>query len=290
VSAFAGTGPLVRLALRRDRIVMPAWVAVFAGMATFSAAATLGMYPTVESRVQVADAANRSPSLVALYGRISASESLGAVAMWKMAGMGAVMVAILGIVLAVRHTRAEEENGRLELVGAAAVGRFAALTAALIAAVTANVALGVLTAAGLAAAGLPLGGSLAFGLVWAGVGVAFAAVGLVAAQVTRSARAATGIACAALAAFYLLRAVGDTSGDGLLSALSWLSPIGWGQRVQAYGGERWWVFVLLAAFVIALTGGAYLLVARRDLGSGLVPDRSGRPVASMRLRGPLALA
>jgi len=290
VSDFAGAGQLVRLALRRDRLLMPMWVAVFAFMATVSAAATAGMYPSLESRVQVAETANRSPSLVALYGKIYAPESLGAVAMWKMAGTGALMVALLGLIVAVRHTRAEEENGRLELIGAAAVGRFAALTAALLVAVLMNGALGLLTAAGLVAAGLPAAGSLAFGLSWAGVGVVFAGVGLVAAQLTRSARLATGIGAAVLGAFYLLRAVGDVQGGSGLAALSWLSPIGWGQRVQAFAGERWWVLLLLLGLTGALTGVAYLLVARRDLGSGLVPDRAGPAVAARSLRSPLALA
>jgi ABC-2 type transport system permease protein len=290
VSDFAATGALVRLALRRDRVLMPVWVAVFAVMATFSAAATADLYPTVESRVQVAETANRSPSLVALYGRIYAPDSLGAVAMWKMAGTGAIMVAVLGLIMAVRHTRAEEENGRLELVGAAAVGRFAALTAALIVALITNGALGLFTAAGLTAAGLPAAGSLAFGLSWASVGIVFATIGLVAAQVTRSARLATGIGSAMLGLVYLLRAIGDSSPGNALVALSWLSPIGWGQRVQAYAGERWWVLLLMLGAAAALTGVAYLLVARRDLGSGLLPDRAGRAAAAPSLRSPLALA
>jgi ABC-2 type transport system permease protein len=33
---FAGTGALVRLALRRDRIVLPVWILVFAGIAVGS--------------------------------------------------------------------------------------------------------------------------------------------------------------------------------------------------------------------------------------------------------------
>jgi len=290
VSALAGTWSLVRLALRRDRVLAPLWIAVFVVMAAFSAAATVDLYPTVASRVKVADAANGTPSLVALYGRIYAPESLGAVAMWKMAVTGALLVAVLGIVIAVRHTRAEEEAGRLELVGAAAVGRFAALTAGLIVAVATNLALGVLAAAGLVAAGLPAAGSIAFGLSWAGVGIAFAAVGAVAAQVTRSARAATGMGVTALGVAFLLRAVGDSSAGAGLGKLSWLSPIGWGQRVQAFAGERWWVLALPAAFAVALTAVAYLLAARRDLGSGLVPDRAGPPVGAPGLRSPLALA
>ena len=41
--SFAGTWTLTRLALRRDRIMLPAWILGFAGMAGFSASATVGL-------------------------------------------------------------------------------------------------------------------------------------------------------------------------------------------------------------------------------------------------------
>ena len=40
MSALTGTGQLVRLAVRRDRILLPAWIATFVVMVTFSASAT----------------------------------------------------------------------------------------------------------------------------------------------------------------------------------------------------------------------------------------------------------
>jgi len=287
VSAFAGTWALVRLAFRRDRVLLPVWVVVFVAVATFSTAATVDLYPTVASRVVVAQGANSAPSLVALYGRIYDPESLGALALWKMAGTGTAMVGVLVLVVMIRHTRAEEEKGRLELVGAAAIGRLAALTAALLVAVAASLSLGLATAAGLVVAELPAGSSLAFGLGWAAVGVVMATVAAVAAQVTRSARTAVGLAAAALAAAYLLRAVGDTSTAWWLS---WVSPLGLAQQVRPFAGERWWVFGLLVLWAVAMTALAYLLAARRDLGGGLLPDRAGPARAGAALRDPFTLA
>lgn len=55
-----------------------------------------------------------------------------------------------GVLLAL--SRAEEEIGRFELLGATVVGRYAALTAALMVTIGATVLLGLLTAAGLVAA------------------------------------------------------------------------------------------------------------------------------------------
>ena len=51
---FAGTGALVRLALRRDRIVLPMWIIVFAGIAVGSAQASIAVCPVVQSRVDTA--------------------------------------------------------------------------------------------------------------------------------------------------------------------------------------------------------------------------------------------
>jgi ABC-2 type transport system permease protein len=290
VNATTGTGQLVRLAFRRDRVMAPVWIAVFVLMAASTASATIGFYPTVQSRVQAAAAANGTTSLVALYGRVYDPTSLGELAMWKMGGLGAALVAVLAIVLVVRHTRAEEESGRLEMLGATVVGRYAALTAALLVVAGVSVALGLLTAVALVGTGLPAAGSLAFGLAWAGVGIAMGSVAAVSAQLTRSARAATGLATAILGAVYLLRAIGDTAGRGGPHWLSWLSPIGWSQQFRPYAGSRWWVLLITLGFAAAVTAGAYALVARRDLDSGLLPDRPGPAVAAAGLRNPLALA
>jgi len=290
VSTLTGTGDLVRLALRRDRIRLPVWLVSFGGVAAMSAAATLPLYPTVESRVVAAEALNSQASLVALYGRIYDPTSVGSLALLKLGGFGAVMVALLAIVTVVRHTRAEEEAGRLELVRSTTVGRNASLTAALLVAGGTDVVLAVVTAFALTSAGLPVDGSIAFGLAWAGVGIAFAAITAVAVQLPRSARAATGIATTVLGVVYVLRAVGDAGWETGVGWVTWLSPIGWGQQFRPYAGNRWWVLLITLGFAAVATVCAYLLASRRDLGAGLFADRPGPARATPRLRSPLGLA
>lgn len=287
---LVGTGVLVRLALRRDRIMLPSWLAVFVLMAAGSASATVGLYPTLSSRIAAAETFNQADSLVALYGRVYDTGSIGALAMVKLGGIGAIFVAVLAIMITIRHTRAEEEYGRLELVGATVVGRHAGLAAALLVSVGANLLLAVLTAAGLISAGLPASGSVAFGLAWAGVGIAFAAVAAVAAQLTTGARTATGVAVAVLGAVYLLRALGDGADQTGPRWLTWLSPIGWGQQFRPYAGNRWWVLLIIAGFAVVTAAAAFVLNARRDMGAGLLPQRLGPATAAANLRGPLALA
>ncbi|GGS28600.1 ABC transporter permease [Actinokineospora fastidiosa] len=284
---LAGTGALVRLALRRDRILLPAWLLALVALAVTSAVATTDLYPTAESVAKAVSALNDTPAMVALYGRVHDPSSVGALAMLKALASGAVLVAALAVFLVVRHTRGEEEAGRAELLVAGPVGRSAQLTAAMVVVVGGSLLLGLASALALAASGLPLSGCFAFGLAWAGVGVAFAAVAAVAAQAVASARGAAGLAFGTLALTYALRGIGDAMGE---QWLSWLSPIGWAQAVRPFAGDRWWAGLLPLTFAVAAVAAAYALAARRDLGAGLVPERAGPVSPGLGLRGPLSLA
>lgn len=286
---FTGTAALTRLALRRDRILIPVWVAVFALFAGGSAVATVDLYPDLAGRRMAAAAVDGNPALVALYGRIYDRDSLGALALFKASALGAALVGVLALMLVVRHTRAEEEAGRAELLGAGVVGRLASLTAALCATGVAIGALAVVTTIALIGAGLPVVGSLTFGLSWAVTGLVFAAIAAVTAQLTITARGASGLALAVLGGTYVLRAIGDVADGGGARWLSWLSPIGWAQQLRPFAGDRAWVALLGLGLAAAMIAGAYALVGRRDLGAGVRADRAG--VASARRLGtPYALA
>lgn len=288
MSGYEGTGALLRLAVRRDRVLMPVWLLIFVATAAGSAGATASLYPTEQARAAAAETSNAGPALVALYGRIYDPTNPGGIAMLKMTGLGALFVGILMIITVVRHSRAEEESGRLELLSAGVVGRRAPLTAALIVAGGSSVVLGVLTALGLIAAGLPATGSVAFGLAWACTGIAFAAVAAITAQLTESARAATGSAITVLGVAYVVRAVSD-AGTGT-QWLAWLSPMGWVAQIRPFGGNRWWVALIIVTFTVLAVGTAYAVRARRDLGAGVLHPRLGHARASATLRSPLALA
>ena len=289
IPALAGTGALARLAFRRDRIMLPAWVYVITVLIASNSYSLGKLYPTAAARDALAVSGGRNPALVFLYGRFW-GDSLGAVSAWRYGVWAAIFAALMSIFLVIRHTRADEEAGRLELVGSAAVGRLAALTAALLVAVAANVLLTVLLVIVLILIGLPAAGSVAFALAITTCSLAFAAVAALAAQLTAGARAARGIAIGVLGAAYLLRAVGDASGEGGVSWLTWLSPLGWTEQIQPYTADRWWVLALPLALTAAATAAAYVLSMVRDHGAGLLPDRPGRPAASAWLRGPTGLA
>jgi polyether ionophore transport system permease protein len=284
-SAFAGTLGMLRLYLRRDRVVLPLWVLLLSlPLATVYVGSIEKVYPDQAARAGFAASIMASPAQRALYGQIY-NDSLGATGIWK-AGMFHLLIAVAVILTVIRHTRADEETGRAELIDSTAVGRYASLTAALLLSFGASVITGAVGAAGLLTTSVPPSGSLAFGAALACSGLVFTAVAAVAAQLSSSARFARGAAFAVLATAFTLRAVGD-AGSG---TLSWLSPLGWSLQVRPYAGDRWWVLLLHLATTVLLTALAYRLLAGRDVGAGLIAERPGPATASPMLRGALGLA
>ncbi|HEY7432500.1 MAG TPA: ABC transporter permease [Streptosporangiaceae bacterium] len=291
MNSVAGLGILTRLALRRDRILIAVWAYAFTAVAYASVDATRKLYPTPGSRLAFAAGAGSNKATIAMYGPPGDLHTLGGLALWKLNAWGAVLVAIMSMVIVNRHTRGDEEAGRLELTGAGAVGRNAALTAGLLTAVLANLIVALLVAIGLGFAHLPGPGAVAFGLGLAGAGCVFAALTALVAQAAASARSTTGIVAGLLAVAYLLRAVGDTAAHGgWLASLSWLSPIGWAEQIRPFGPLHWWPLAILVLFAAVVVAAAYRLSAGRDLGAGLLPVRPGPARAAASLAGAFGLA
>ena len=284
-SNFSGTLTMLRLYLRRDRVSLPLWVLLLSvPLASVYVGSVLKVYPTQADRAGFAASIMASPAQRALYGQVY-NDSMGAVGIWK-AGMFHLLIAVAVILTVIRHTRADEETGRTELVDSTAVGRYASLSAALLLSFGASIATGAIGAAGLLTTDIPAGGSIAFGAALAGSGLVFTAVAAVAAQLSPSARFARGAAFTALGVAFTLRAIGD-AGDG---KLSWLSPLGWSLQVRPYAGDRWWVLLLHLVTTAALTLVAYRLLAGRDVGAGLIAERAGPGTAGARLSGVYGLA
>ncbi|MGW6980859.1 ABC transporter permease [Streptomyces sp. NPDC054932] len=282
---LTGTGALLRLALRRDRVVMPVWIAVTTLMVVSMPGSLGSVYTTAAERARTAASMNANGSMRALYGPVF-GDSLGGLTAWRIGVHAAVLAAVMSLVIVIRHTREEEESGRQELLSAAMVGRRAPLTAALLAALVADACVALLIAAGLAGRGAP--GAIALGLAVAATGMLFACTAAIAAQLTESARAAKGTTAAVLGAAFVLKAAGDAGTAGGRSALTWSSPLGWVENVRAFAAERWWVLLLFAAAVAVQAGAAYALAGRRDLGMSFLPSRPGPADGRLGTAGALA--
>ncbi|MBB5790372.1 ABC transporter permease [Jiangella mangrovi] len=290
-STLTGTGTMVRFMLRRDRVRLPVWI----GALTLFGVGTVGSfeqtYPTAADRATAADLSSL-PAVTAMVGRIYSRDdyTYGVMTGHQMYVFMALLLGLMSILSLVRHTRAEEESGRAELLRANVLGRHAQLTAALVLVGGANVATGLLIAGGLAgsgADGVTAGGSLLFSAGLVAAGLVFTAVAAVTSQITEYARGASGLALAVLGIAYAIRAVGDVAESGL----SWVSPLYWGQATHSFAADqRWWPLLLMVVLAVALAIAAYALSVRRDVGAGLRPARLGSPTASAALSSPLGLA
>ncbi len=287
---LTGAGRLVRFVLRRDRVRLSVWTASLVLLHVYFVGALSALYATPAER-QSRAALMSSPVSTMMGGPGYGLDdyTIGAMLSNELIGWMAIALAILNVMHVVRHTRAEEESGRADLLRAGVVGRHAAAAAAFAVVVLADVVIGLLSALVMIGGGLEAVDALAVGAGYALVGVVFAAVGAVVAQVTAHARGANGLGMAVLGLAYMARAFGDmqqTHG----SWLSWTSPIGWAQQMRAFVDLRWWPLVLHVLLTAALLALAAALASGRDVGAGMVAPRRGRADAAPGLRSPFALA
>ncbi|MFD2024926.1 hypothetical protein [Promicromonospora aerolata] len=283
--ALAGTRPLLAAALRRDRLLLPLWglliVVVLVGGGT-SAGAT---YPT-EQAVQDRYAQIQALPMFVLFQAQAFAATPEALVAQQAFGGTTIFAAIGAVLFVVRHTRSEEQRGRLELVRSSAVGHAAPLAAAVLLVGLSGVLIGLVSAAGLAASGLPPTGSLLLGLVATGAVWTAVAVAAVLTQVLEHARTAGAVAVVIVYGLHFVRGLGHLTGTAWLT---WVSPSGWLEGTRAYAGDRWWPLGLVLTAVAVALALAFALSARRDVGAGLLPARSGRVAAPGYLRGVVGM-
>lgn len=288
---FTGTFALLSLALRRDRVVIPAWSALYLAYTVGGTAAAVALYPDLQSRIEAATAVNNMPALVAMYGRVWDPTSIGSVAMMKPIGFGGIFAAVFAILLVVRHTRAEEESGRLELVAAQPVGSLAPAASTLLLVAGLMTVFAIINGFGVAAAGLPSRGAWAFALSVSFTGLHFGAIATWYVQITQSARTASTLALCELALAFVLRGTADAAGNADGTAWwGWLSPLGWQAQVRPFASDTLGPLLLFIASLVILVPWAMAMSRARDHDAGLLPQRTGRASASPRLRSVFALA
>ena len=282
----AGTGTLLRFMLRRERFRLPWWLLGVGFLVSYQSVGSQSIYNSPEKLAQLRATLGANAAVVAMSGPKDLLATIGGEVIFEIFSYAAVVVALMNMFLVGRHTRSDEETGRAELIRSARVGRHAPLAAALSLAGLANLAVAVVTFASTAGTGLPVGGSLLVGVALGAVGMAFAALTAVFAQLFENPRGVYGAVGAALGAAFILRGIGDTTNG----ALSWISPIGWGHRTLPYVEDRWWPLLLPIVVSVLLAVAARALLDRRDFAAGLLPSRPGPATASPALSSPYGLA
>ena len=238
-STLAGTGTMLRLILRRDRIRLPVWIGAHGLLVLYIGAALPQLAPREENLAEM------TAMLSQPVGRMFTGPAFGMDAPTYERFFAAgyvpylfVLAALMNIFLVTRHTRGEEESGRAELIRANVTGRHTALTATLLVAGLANAATTVLVTAVALAMGYPATGSALVGLAAGLTGLAFTGITAITVQLSEFSRPAAGMAGGVLGAAFLLRALGDMAAIGG-SALSWASPLGWAAQTAPYVHDRW---------------------------------------------------
>lgn len=286
---FSGTVSLSRFILRQDRVRMPVWIISFVFATVVIAAAFTGLYENAQERQAIA-ATMENPAMTAMVGPGYgiANYTMGAMMAHQLLLMTAVVVGLMSVLLVIRHTRIEEEEGRTEMVQSLPVGRLSNVTATLIILFLVNAVLALIIGISLYALNIDsmdLEGSFLYGAALGATGMIFASITAVFAQLSHNARSALGMSIGFLLLAYIARAIGDVANE----SLAWLSPLGWIVRSEVYVNNIWWPVLMTIAVAIVLGALALYLNSIRDLGAGFFTAKAGRSHASPLLQGPLGL-
>ncbi|UOR13739.1 ABC transporter permease [Halobacillus amylolyticus] len=281
---------LSRFIVRQDRIRIPVWLVALSAFTFLVAVSFTDLYATKQDREAIAETMG-NPAMTAMVGQGYGLENytFGAMMAHQTLLMTAVVVGIMSILLVTRHTRANEEDGRVEMIRSLPAGRLANLNATISVLFGTNVLLALLIGFGLYALGLEsmdLEGSLLYGAALGATGFFFASLTALSAQLSKGSRGATGLSFAVLGIAYLMRAIGDVGNE----TLSWLSPLGWVLGAEVYVNNYWWPILLTVGVAGVLAVLALYLNAIRDLGSGFLPSKPGRKHATAFLQSPFGLA
>ena len=291
---FNHTLDLTRFILRRERIISTVWIAILVVFSVFLAPGIDTMFPDQEARLTLAQIYD-NPLMVSMMGPVYGLDnpdtfSAGAMYSGLMLTWLILTVALMNVFFVVRHTRADEERGRSEVVRSMPVGRLANINATMISAAVINMVLGLLTGIGIALTGVEgmgWGGSMLYGVVLGVSGLAFAAITALFCQLSTSSSGASAMSGIAIGVFYMIRALGDAQYNDVISCLS---PLGLATRSQIYVNNYIWPTLVLLLVTIVISAVAYKLNTMRDLGQGFIAAKPGRAEAPRSLQTPFGLS
>ncbi|WAA13349.1 ABC transporter permease [Fervidibacillus halotolerans] len=275
-----GTGQLTKLLFRKDRVKIIVWLTILLAVSLAAAFAYPNVYKT-EQDIMAFGLTVENPAMVAMIGPGYDLEDYSTATMFahEMLLFTSIAVIVMNILFVGRATRADEEEGQLELVRSYPVGRLSYLSAAVIEALIVNLILAFVIAFGLFLSGLDgmdLESTMLYGSILGSIGFAFAGFTALFSQLAETSRGTNVFSFGFLLIAYFLRAIGDIESE----VLSFLSPLGWIVRAYVFTENAWWPVFLSFITAILTIGLAYYLNSIRDMGTGFLPERKGRKRAS----------
>ncbi len=287
---FARLGRYLKFIVRRERVMSPIWIVCLAGFSSLVASLYPTLFPAYEDILKMATTMN-NPAMIAMMGPVYGMDNLSQASVMAQECLIWILIAaaIMNIFLINRHTRVDEELGRLEMFRALPVGRLTGSFAVVLFAFIVNVMIALSTAMLLLLVniqGTTVAGALVFGFSIGAVGFIFAAFTLLFSQLFSTAQGVSGISFALLGLFYVMRAMGDVNEN----VLSLISPFGLGLKIEVFYQNYTLPLIILLIESVVICLVALVICAHRDHGSGIIPAKKGKANASNFLCSPFGLA
>lgn len=276
--SLAGWPTLAR-AVARDELhrVLP-WTALLVLLSASSIVGFRIVFDDLATRVSLAATVASNPGMHLVLGVPHDLLTADGFNAWRAGNLGALLLAVMAVQVVVRCTRGEEDSGRAELLASGVLGRQAPVVVALLVAWAACVLAAVVAWTVTVLVGGGAGPTFWLCAGFAAVGVVFAGLGAVAAQVGSDARSSSALALTVVGLLNLARGYVDASDVGEWG--EWTTPYGWVALARRDGAQDAWLgpatpWLLVAVSTVALAGLALVLHSRRDFGQGAWAPRPG---------------
>lgn len=284
-NTLAGFQKYFRFTLRHNLVRYLVWIAVIVFLIAYVGVFYKSMFDT-QAKLDEFAAVGSAAGMVAMAGKISCMATIGG-AVWTKIWMFSALTLGIGMVFQVtKGARADEENGRTEIFRSRPFGIHSTLASVVSGALLLCTLIGILTA--LASIALKLDppgtgvtGSLILGLSVTAIGWLGVGIGALTNQLSASASVANSSGSIIIMVFYCMRMIGDMGSN---DTLTWLSPIGWGEKMEPWAYNRGWLIIPIIILTAALIAVALAVESHRDYGSGVLKDKKGKSEAAPLMR------
>ena len=283
------TSYLLKANLKQNRIKHVIWLVLLVGLFAAAAMEFHVLFGTQEDINAIVETL-KTPAMVSLFGEFSAEKSYTTATVFahEMLVFLAMFMVFMNISLAISNTRTEEDSGLLEMVRSRTVGRLAPIYATILEILLINGSMGSLYVISLFVAdlnGATIQGNFLMGIGLASCGMMFGFISLLMAQLANNSRSASFMSYGLYGFFYIIRMITDVTDP----RWTWLSPVGWIQKTAIYTHDHWLPIALMIGLGLICLLIAVKIVERRDIGSGILAARNGKPKAGKLLSSPLGL-
>lgn len=284
-NTLAGCRKYLRFTSRHNLVRYLVWTAVVVFLIAYVGVYYKSMFNT-QAKLDEFASVGASPGMVAMIGKISCMATIGG-AVWTKIWMFTALTLGIGMVFQVtKGARADEENGRTEIFRSRPFGIHSTLASVVSGALILCLVIGILSTLAciglkLDPAGTGITGSIIFGLSVASIGWLGVGVGALTNQLSASSSLANSTGSIIIVVFYCMRMIGDMGSN---DTLTWLSPIGWGEKMAPWAQNRGWLVIPVIILTAALLAAAFVIESRRDYGSGILQEKKGKSQATPLMR------